>query len=65
MDNFAETWGTTIRHIAPDRWQVTSPDGATILTHYPSRDTPYPTVQINESEATQKICFGSSIYYNN
>lgn len=65
INNFAERWGTTVRNIAPDRRQVTSPDGSIILTHYPSRDTPYPTIQINESGATQKVRFGSSIYSAN
>jgi hypothetical protein len=62
MDNFAEKWGASVENIGTGRWQVVSPDGSTILTKYPSSDTPYPTLQINESGAIQKIRFGSSIY---
>jgi hypothetical protein len=67
MDNFTEKWGATVRNIGPERWQVTSPDGATILTHYPSESLinaeSKPTIFINESGVTQKVRFGSSIYY--
>jgi len=63
MDNFAEKWDTTVGSIDSDRWQITSPDGSTIMTHYPSTDTPYPTIQINESGTTQKARFDSSIYF--
>ncbi len=62
MDNFAEKWGSSVQSIGTGRWQVVSPDGNTILTKYPSSDTPYPTLQINEAGAIQKIRFGSSIY---
>ena len=62
MDNFAEKWESSVQSIGTGRWQVVSPDGNTILTKYPSSDTPYPTLQINEAGAIQKIRFGSSIY---
>jgi len=62
MDNFAEKWGSGVESIGTGRWQVVSPNGNTILTKYPSSDTPYPTLQINESGTIQKIRFGSSIY---
>jgi len=63
MDNFAEKWDTTVGSIDSDRWQITSPDGSTIMTHYPSTDTPYPTIQINESGTTLKVCLDSSTYF--
>ena len=62
MDNFAEKWGGEVKSIGSGRWQVASPDGNTIITKYPSSDTPYPTLQINESGSIQKIRFGSSTY---
>jgi hypothetical protein len=55
MDNFAEKWDTTVGPIASDRWQITSPDGGTIMTHYPSTDTPYPTIQINEDQVPNVV----------